>query len=409
MEKLVLPSLRGVLGDWVYYSSLMSARDINERVKAAKDIRESKTLDEFLQRDLKERKKEIANYLLKREDRFFNSIIIGVFDDVPDWFEFNIQSNEHFRLSDEQLAPIKESIGFLVFSGKEKMFAIDGQHRVAGITIAAQQDESRPEDEQKLKDDQFSVIFIAHLDDIEGRKRTRRLFSDINKNAKPVSEGDKIKIDERDLSSIVTRRVYAEYPQFKRGTLISLTETAKLDTNDDKFFTNLLSLNNVHKKLSALIKKSSGTETWDEVNVKNLQAVAFGFYDFIFENVIEYKLYFSGKLTLKLARTDNKYLLFRPVGLILLAKLYVFFAKKKRLEVLKKYINKIGFVFPNSPYNKVLWDNGKMEAKLSSQTIAYNLSLYLLGEYPDGDLKGLIQKYKGITKDEKAILPKKIL
>ena len=43
-------------------------------IKPVKNIREHKNLDEVLQRDLKDRKKAIAKYLLTDKSRFFNSI-----------------------------------------------------------------------------------------------------------------------------------------------------------------------------------------------------------------------------------------------------------------------------------------------------------------------------------------------
>lgn len=49
------PCLRGVIGDWVYYATLMGAEAISNRVMKAKDIREAKALDDHLQRDLKPR------------------------------------------------------------------------------------------------------------------------------------------------------------------------------------------------------------------------------------------------------------------------------------------------------------------------------------------------------------------
>lgn len=49
------PSLRGVVGDWVFYPSLMTAEQISKAVMSSKDIRESKALDDQLQRDLKPR------------------------------------------------------------------------------------------------------------------------------------------------------------------------------------------------------------------------------------------------------------------------------------------------------------------------------------------------------------------
>ena len=159
-----------------------------------------------------------------------------------------------------------------------------------------------------------------------------------------------------------------------------------------------------------LLKKDPGTQEWDEVNVLKFQAIAFEFYDFIIANVKEYKAYFIDKtLTIAKARQNNAYILFRPVGLFILARLYTYFKKKGDLVKLKKTINKIGFIAPNSPYNQVLWNGGAMEAKEGSQVIAFNLTLYLLNEYPVGNTDALLKKYREITKKPRAKLPKPIV
>ena len=48
-KPIVLPTLRGVIGDWVYYSSLMTAKQVSEWILSAKEIREAKSLDEIAQ------------------------------------------------------------------------------------------------------------------------------------------------------------------------------------------------------------------------------------------------------------------------------------------------------------------------------------------------------------------------
>lgn len=240
-KKLVLPCLRGLIGDWVYYSSMMTLEQISERIKPAKDIREAKKLDEILQHDLKERKFKIAEYLLHKKSRFFNSIVVGVFDGIPDWNPFDV--SKKIKTLDPSLPDdyLNECMGLLVFNGDEHMFAIDGQHRVAGIDIAwnKYQKGEYKKPVEEIDVDQYSVIFVAHIDDVWGRKRTRRLFSDINKNAKPVAKGDRIKIDEDDICAIVTRKIYAEYEFFQHSNLIGLTESTALERDDIKHFTNL--------------------------------------------------------------------------------------------------------------------------------------------------------------------------
>jgi len=410
-QKLILPCLRGVIGNWVYYSSLMNAKQINEWILPAKDIRETKALDDILQRDLKDRRKKIANYLLKDDSRFFNSIIIGVFSGVPDWVEFDLSKAKDLIGNDEEQEYIKESVGLLTFNGDEKMFAIDGQHRVSGIQIAYGEDIKKPIGDRILNDDQFSIIFIAHIDDELGKKRTRKLFSDINKKAVPVAEGDKIKIDEEDLNAIVTRKLYANYAYFKQGSIISLTESAKLDNNDNSNFTNLLGINNTNKVLRKLFKKKPKTFEWEIENVNIFYSIVTGFYDFSIRNIEEYKKYFiANTLSIEQARTQNKYLLFRPIGLKLLAGLYVhYYHLENGLDKLKNNINKIGFIFPHSPFNNILWNNGKMEAKESNQRIALDLAIYLLGDLPQKDELNLLNRYRDILRNTEVDLPNKVV
>ena len=230
------PCLRGVVGDWVYYSTIMTAKQITTRVMAAKEIREAKALDDYLQRDLKTRVRKIAAYLRKRDHRFFSSIILGVFDGLPDWVELDFSAlGEKLKITNPK--EIEESLGLLIFDGGEKIFAIDGQHRVEGIKAAATADPER------LQNDQYSALLVAHRDDALGKIRTRRLFCDINKNAVAVSEGDKVVIDEDELTAIVTRRVYAEYPAFKGGEEIAVTEKKEQLSKDGRErFTSLLAI-----------------------------------------------------------------------------------------------------------------------------------------------------------------------
>ena len=50
-----------------------------------------------------------------------------------------------------------------------------------------------------------------------------------------------------------------------------------------------------------------------------------------------------------------------------------------------------------------------MESKMLSQTIAFNLTRYILNDYPKGDVKGLLEKYREITKNDKIDLPNKLV
>jgi DNA sulfur modification protein DndB len=49
---LVLPALRGSLGDWIYYSCLMPVSELGTRVKYAEEVHPDKALSQLIQRSL---------------------------------------------------------------------------------------------------------------------------------------------------------------------------------------------------------------------------------------------------------------------------------------------------------------------------------------------------------------------
>ena len=335
-----------------------------------------------------------------------------MFEDVPNWISLEYESDKYQGkkiLDKDTIKYISESSGLMMFNGEEKLFALDGQHRVEGIKLALEKDRKKTGQPDILKDDQFSVILVGHIDTEIGRKRSRKLFSDINKNAKPVGRLDKIKIDEQDISAIVTRRIFANSKYFKDSGLIALSETSNLDKNDITHFANLATLDSVCKKLKGLHKKEKNIPEWDEINVLNFLKIVDDFYDFIFETIEEYRAFFITKtLTLSKAREENKYFLFRPIGLIMMAKLYRHFYHD--LPYLKKHIKKVSFIMPASPLNKVVWTLGKMEARAKNQNLAFDLVCYLLNSFEEKKVAGLKKAYWEVTREaEGTQLPPKVV
>jgi len=323
-----------------------------------------------------------------------------VFGGVPNWIEFDLGEKFETQLNDDDIENSESSMGIMVFEGNENIFAIDGQHRVEGIKIALEKNF------EAIQDDQYSVIFIAHLDNEEGRIRTRRLFSDINTNAKPVSKGDRIIIDEDDIKAIVARRLYKNLKYFESGKIISVSEQANLSIEDTEYFTNLIALHTVNKSLIKLYKIPRGEKQNSKVHVDSFYQIVNEFYTFIFENLNEYKNYFiDNSIDLVEARRNNSHLLFRPIGLVLIAKIYVHF---KIYRIDSKHflnINKLSFILPESHLNGILWNKGKMDVRMKNQNLAFHLTLYLLNQYALEKVADLDRTYKEILKDEDAVLP----
>jgi len=195
------PALRAGMGDWVYYVTTMRLAEVADKIDYAHEIHSNQALNELIQRRLDERRgKKIASYLLREDQRFFNAMVVGVYGGDPSWYDFaEIVPERPGELSLPTDA--KDSFGFLSFTGKEKLFALDGQHRLSGIKQAIKKNPS------DICDNQITVIFVGHHKGEEGLQRTRRLFTVLNKTAKPVLKGDIIALDEDDIMAICVRRL----------------------------------------------------------------------------------------------------------------------------------------------------------------------------------------------------------
>jgi DNA sulfur modification protein DndB len=373
----------------------MTAEQISDRVDLAMNIRESKTLEDFLQRQLKVRVKKIQDYLLNNQSHFFSSIIIGVFEGIPDWYEFNL-SKAYTKIpiiTPSQASDLSESIGLLVLNGNEKMFAIDGQHRCRAIAEAR----SGRDGTKHLVDEQFSVILVPHVDNATGKKRTRRLFSDINKKAVPVSKGDLAIIDEEDLCAIVARRIYADYKNFRSGKIISLTESTNLPPGDDEHFTNLLTLLSTAKVLKKIYKKHPKSSDTDDRNIASFLAINTDFYDWAAVYTADIGDFFSGNKSIRELRVERMSFLLRPLGMSMLARIYADYRKADLLPKLSSNIGQIDFSLTGPHLNGLIWNGKRIEVK--NIKLVFPLVKYLLGDLRDDELATFKSEYQRAMKN----------
>ena len=151
---------------------------------------------------------------LNKNSVFFNSLVVAVYEGDPSWYGItNLKPNNKLdvgKVPDEVI----ESIGILRLSGTERLFVLDGQHQLVGIEEALKE-------KPQLGDDELSVILIAHQADPAGQERSRRLFTTLNKNTKPVSKGEIIALDEDDTMAITARRLVIENPMFMEDRILN--------------------------------------------------------------------------------------------------------------------------------------------------------------------------------------------
>lgn len=229
---LTLPALRGQFGDWIYYSCQIPIRELGERVEYAQDIHKDKDLSQLIQRVLEgKRATRIAEYLTKTQERFFSSLVLATYGGDPQWLEVgNLKSRVGDTIVDKIPQEVAESIGFLHLNGNEKLFAVDGQHRLAGIKKALR-------DGAELQDDDVPVLLIGHKKSEAGLRRTRRLFTTLNKTAVPVVKRDIIALDEDDVMAITARRLVENEPWFQSPKIAVIGNTSLPSANRESLTT----------------------------------------------------------------------------------------------------------------------------------------------------------------------------
>ncbi|MCF7519391.1 DNA sulfur modification protein DndB [Pseudoalteromonas sp. L21] len=315
MSTTLLPAIRSIVGDWITYITSMSFKDINKLVKSPDEIHTRKGLSEWIQREaIDSHSDDIAKYIENTPQRFLGSLIIGVYDGRPNWAPLNINFKiDQLELSEEQRDSVEGKLGLLHLSGDEKLFAIDGQHRVSGIKKAL----DKLGQDNSIAKDEINVIFVAHDESSqEGKLRTRRLFTTVNKKAKPVSKSATIALDEDNGFAIVTRNLIDQHWLFEdERQHISYTSTGSISPKDEKIITSVVGLYEISKDLYGNNKKQFESKRPTDDELQQHLSDVISFLDEILEECSELKEVFKEQQnTARYYREELNHLLFRPVG-----------------------------------------------------------------------------------------------
>ncbi|MBQ2964192.1 MAG: DGQHR domain-containing protein [Clostridia bacterium] len=212
-----IPAIRSKIGIWYYYVSSLSFEQVNKYVRPIDDeLHHSDLLSGMIQRSITSNYKSIANYIETQEERFFNSLILAVYDGQPKWNEIRTQ---------DETGEDNYNLGIITLTDDVKIFPVDGQHRVAGIKKAIK-------DNPDMKLERVPVIFIGHSTDEIGMQRTRRMFSTLNRYAKPVSLRDIIALDEDDVVAIASRNLIDNTNIFVTDRILDSKNKSIPDSNN---------------------------------------------------------------------------------------------------------------------------------------------------------------------------------
>lgn len=219
-----VPAFEAKVGDWEYYVCLMSYAEVARQVNFAYELGANKELGSMIQRGIATRTQEITAYLLENPSRFLGAIVVAAWGGNPNFMSVEIAHKN------ELMPGLDDAFGVLVFDGDQQYFALDGQHWLRAIKDAILKDPS-------LGSEKITVIMVTHMNDPEGRRRTRRLFTNINRRAKTTSKQENIALDEDDGFAIVTRELINAHHFLSQDGVVRVFSRELSETGEIKLAT----------------------------------------------------------------------------------------------------------------------------------------------------------------------------
>ena len=398
------PALQARMGDWDYYITTMTLEEVASRVLSATKIVTSSGMNNWIQRRVMPgRAKKIASYLIERKQHFFPTIVIGVYLGEPTWYPVNVEDNE--ILGTPGLDPqSRETLGILELDGTEELYAIDGQHRVAGIRTALEQltKEGRTLEYYTLANETLSVAFVsADRDEETELARVRRLFTTLNKEAKKVSEPEIVALDEDDPAAIVTRWVATEYEGLRpyyfdenetRPNLIQLSRQHEIRGTNRCSLTTIVTLYRMIKsvfryQLQSLNRQYKGNRP-DEEKLHELYNEAVSTWELLrkYDPAVNEVLGTdpAQELAGKHRTSKGGHILFRPIGLQAFSgALGVLRSRGVENERAVRSLCRLPTKISDPPWERVLW-NPTTASMMPTQNrpVAEGLYLYMMDQPP---------------------------
>lgn len=410
------PALRCYMGDWTYYITTMPLSELAVRIQRSKEIYEVKQMEDMVQRELTDRVGKIVDYLIHQSERFFNAIIVGVHEGEPEWYPIDIKDSP--VIGPPYVEPaLANTPGIIKLTGDEKMFAIDGQHRVEAIKKAVELQET-------LGDEQLAVIFIAHRTTAEGRERTRRLFSTLNREAKPVSKGEIVALDEDDAFAITVRRLVREYGGLNPGftadisskSLVFFGRTTELRADNRSSITSILALYDLVEiiELPKIVRRKGARDKLtkirpeDEVLERIYQRHVM-FWESLRGHVPEINRVAGSdpddELAAEYRRPNGGHLLFRPAGQQAFARAArILMDREISLDESVRMLSQTVLQLNQRPWPGVLWDSIRNRMIVRNRQLAQNLFLFLVGHSSYPPSYDLLGKYRTTIGEEEATL-----
>ena len=323
-------------------------------------------------------------------ERFFNAIILAVFNGDPQWLEVEFPAEEREYTN----------VGFLQLSGEETIFPVDGQHRVKGIKEALQ---VNPD----LGTEQVPVIFIAHHQTDDGRRRTRKLFSTLNRRAMPVGKNQNIALDEDDVCSIITRDLMHNCALFTGDNVLN-HKGKQIPAANTSAFTSLITLYQCvdivvrwrmyQKGYTKKQYKRFLEQRPDDETVAELTGKCDSFFADFIENTPALKEYLADQTTYrarKFRNSEGGNILFRPVALTEYCTVALILVDKKGITFAEAFekLSEVILTIGEKPWLGLIWDGKKIINRVSRALINDLLIYMTSADLMEGQLDRFYEDY----------------
>ena len=347
-------------------------------------IHPSEKLAQWIQRRLrKDHAERIATYLKNEPSRFFSALVIGVYGSDPLWSELTV-ADPHDELTDDEQSGVNATIGVLILTGKEKLFPIDGQHRVAGIKQAVNEGID-------FGNEEVTVIFVGHANTPTGIQRTRRLFVTLNHRAKRVTDADIVALDEDNGFAVVTRRIIDEGTLFSREELVEIKGSVDIRPANAKAVITILGLYQIAKGLyprskrvqpaySSILRSRPSDE-----EIEGIHDLVLRYWKALINEVPEYKsvILTGTKDAGGFRSAARNHLLFRPAGQLAMARATECLLSRGRdvEEAVHDLITANVMNLLSSTWHSILW-NPDTKKMMNEGALAETLLLTTAGKHP---------------------------
>lgn len=377
-----IPAIRSKIGDRVYYITSLNFKQVADHVEKIDDqLHKTRTLSDLIQRSITKNYLSIKEYILNQPQLFFNSLVLAVYNNYPDWTEVKLSYD------DEEIY----TVGLLDFPADGKIFPVDGQHRVEGIKAALAAN-------SELENEKIGAIIIGHENTEEGKEKTRRLFTTLNRYAKPVTLDDIIALDEDDTVAIVTRFQIEEYPLFQDERVV-ISKQKAIPENNGTAITSVINLYQcnieIFKQFYLETTKEKATKkklnkylkfrrTQDEIN--SFKNYCTEYWDLFVKNFTCISLYLKTHIiegpSLEFRNSEGGNLLFRPVGLLPFVQATIEIHRRTGhdFDTIFSAFNDIDFNMDKVPWKSVLWDDNSKKMIMGSSTLTKLLFLKIYNE-----------------------------